>query len=254
MGGVSISCTVTSFQGIMAGVGSPEVIIEGHASAHHFSLKPSHVRLLQQADLVIWIDDHFESGFHDLADTLPGTTRQLQLVPQLSLSHDDGHIWYSPILIGEVTRLITTALEQLDPVNQARYRENSKRLTRALDDWRQQAIRQGLPAVDKIVSEHDFLFHFTADFGLGPVISVHDTHDDHGGLRELSKLEIAMVEQQISCLVGFHDNPIPLAQRLVDKFELEVVNISTLPTETEGIPKIVARLEQLRQGLLACPA
>ena len=39
---------------IMTGVAEPGLIIDGHASAHHFAFKPSHMRLLQQADLVIW--------------------------------------------------------------------------------------------------------------------------------------------------------------------------------------------------------
>ena len=56
---------------LMAGVASPQSIIAGDASAHHFALRPSHMRLLQQADLVIWIDRHFEAGFNRVAETLP---------------------------------------------------------------------------------------------------------------------------------------------------------------------------------------
>ena len=65
---------------LMAGVGVPQSIITEGASAHHFALRPSHMRLLQQADLVIWIDRHFEAGFGQLAHTLPRSTGQLELL------------------------------------------------------------------------------------------------------------------------------------------------------------------------------
>ncbi len=45
---------------LMRGVTSPQSIITDGASAHHFAFRPSHMRLLQQADLVIWIDSNFE--------------------------------------------------------------------------------------------------------------------------------------------------------------------------------------------------
>ena len=66
---------------LMVGVAIPEAIIAEQASAHHFALRPSHMRLLQQADLVIWIDRGFESGFQRISQVLPGNTVQLELLP-----------------------------------------------------------------------------------------------------------------------------------------------------------------------------
>jgi zinc transport system substrate-binding protein len=65
---------------LMAGVATPEVIIRDQASAHHFALKPSHMRLLQQADLVIWIGGNFEAGFSRISEVLPDSTRQLEQI------------------------------------------------------------------------------------------------------------------------------------------------------------------------------
>ena len=100
---------------LMAGVASPQTIIGDGASAHHFALRPSHMRLLQQADLVIWIDRHFEAGFGRIADTLPRSTRQLELLPALGMNHSDGHIWYSPRRLQQVAELIANQLGDIDP-------------------------------------------------------------------------------------------------------------------------------------------
>ena len=40
---------------VMDGVGEPSLIIEGSTSPHSFTLKPSHAKLLEEADLIFWV-------------------------------------------------------------------------------------------------------------------------------------------------------------------------------------------------------
>ena len=47
--------------GVMEGVGTPSVIIEGAGSPHTYSLKPSQARQLQDAKLVFWMGDELET-------------------------------------------------------------------------------------------------------------------------------------------------------------------------------------------------
>jgi len=42
---------------VMEGVGEPDVIVDGYNSPHGFSLKPSHAKMLENADLVIWVGE-----------------------------------------------------------------------------------------------------------------------------------------------------------------------------------------------------
>ena len=46
---------------IMDGVGKPDVIVDGYNSPHNFSLKPSHAKMLENADLVIWVGEDLEA-------------------------------------------------------------------------------------------------------------------------------------------------------------------------------------------------
>jgi len=46
---------------VMQGVGAPDLIVEGAASPHTYSLKPSQARQLQEADLVFWIGHELEA-------------------------------------------------------------------------------------------------------------------------------------------------------------------------------------------------
>jgi ABC-type Zn2+ transport system, periplasmic component/surface adhesin len=46
---------------IMKGVGEPQLIVDGAASPHTFSMKPSNARALQNADLVVWVGHGMET-------------------------------------------------------------------------------------------------------------------------------------------------------------------------------------------------
>jgi len=47
--------------GVMSGVGTPSLIVDGAGSPHTYSLKPSQARLLQDAKLVFWMGDELEA-------------------------------------------------------------------------------------------------------------------------------------------------------------------------------------------------
>ena len=45
---------------LMDGVGKPDLIVEGYGSTHGFSMKPSHAKILQNADLIFWVGEDLE--------------------------------------------------------------------------------------------------------------------------------------------------------------------------------------------------
>ena len=46
---------------VMKGVGEPALIIDGSTSPHNFTLKPSHAKLIEQADIIFWIGKDLET-------------------------------------------------------------------------------------------------------------------------------------------------------------------------------------------------
>ena len=56
--------------GVMAGVAEPELLLKGGESPHSFTLRPSDVRKLGRAELVIWVGEALETP---LSDTLEAT-------------------------------------------------------------------------------------------------------------------------------------------------------------------------------------
>ena len=46
---------------LMDGVGKPDLIVDGYSSPHGFALKPSHAKMLQEADIVFWVGEDMEN-------------------------------------------------------------------------------------------------------------------------------------------------------------------------------------------------
>ena len=46
---------------LMDGVSKPDLIVDGYSSPHGFALKPSHAKMLQEADLIFWVGEDLEN-------------------------------------------------------------------------------------------------------------------------------------------------------------------------------------------------
>jgi len=55
---------------VMNGVGKPDVIVDGYNSPHGFSLKPSHAKMIENADLIIWVGEDLEAFLEKPLNTI----------------------------------------------------------------------------------------------------------------------------------------------------------------------------------------
>ncbi len=67
---------------IMEGVGSPDLIVDGYNSPHGFSLKPSHAKMLQEADIVIYVGEGLEEFLEKPLDSLAQNAVKFELLKQ----------------------------------------------------------------------------------------------------------------------------------------------------------------------------
>ncbi len=234
---------------IMSGIANPQLIIEAHQSAHHFAFKPSHMRRLQQADLVIWIDRHFEAGFNRVPEILPNSTRTLELMPALGIDNGDGHFWYSPELLLMSIGIVANALTDLDPNNRSRYLENAQRLKQAISEWRQGLQQRWQDSTPRLLTDHGFLAHFANDFKLFEITAIQDHHDAHGGLKGLERVEKWLRDKPADCLLTLETATSPLAASLAARHRLKIISLSD---KGQNPGTILQRLVQLQAALETC--
>ncbi len=253
---INVVTSILPLQGItaaiMLGVGEPELLIKDQGSAHHFAFRPSHFRALKRADLVIWIDRNFESGFQQLPDLLLDSTVQLELLPTLGLSNQDGHIWYSPILLGRVIDQITVALSKLEPQNEDVFKRNQLNLKQAVSDWDQSFRELIANSKPRYLLDHNFLTHLEASFGIEPVATINDEHDQHGGIQALRLIERLLEAGSAKCLLSNEASISKMGRNLAERYGLEVYKITDYSGQGKAGASFMQHLWQLHDALANC--
>ena len=88
---------------LMDGVGKPDLIVDGYASPHGFSMKPSHAKMLQNADLIFWVGEDLENFLEKPLNSIAKKAEKIELIEIKGLKklkfrernvfdeHDHGH-------------------------------------------------------------------------------------------------------------------------------------------------------------------
>jgi zinc transport system substrate-binding protein len=93
---------------LMDGVSQPGLIVDGYASPHGFAMKPSHAKMLQEADLIFWVGEDLENFLEKPLKSIAKKAEKIELMEIKGLNklkfrernifdghddhgHDDGH-------------------------------------------------------------------------------------------------------------------------------------------------------------------
>ncbi|WJS86230.1 zinc ABC transporter substrate-binding protein [Paracoccus sp. TOH] len=188
-------------QQVMGDLGAPEVLLEAGGDPHHYQLRPSQARSLQDAELLIWVGPSLTPWLERGASALPKGSRSLTLLDRPEThrrdygggnGHDHGgahdhagdghdhphsgtdpHAWLDPANGQAWLQAIAAALSERDPDHAAAYAANAEKAAAeiaALDG----ELKAGLgPAQGKrFVVFHDAYGYFTGHYGLEPAIPV----------------------------------------------------------------------------------
>lgn len=221
---------------ITDGVSEPKVLLPIGASPHDFSLRPSDIRNINSAGLVVWVGPELE-GFmakplanhpHALALT------QVEGMPLFNYAtqdshdfhdhddhdhaahehgdHDEGHeghhhegvdphIWLGPTQAKVIAKAIASELGKLDPANQARYDANL-----AAFDTKVDAKDKVIAGQMKAVNEKGyFVFHeaygyWERHYGMSSKGHFTVSPERRPGAKTLVDIRKALEEKQASCI------------------------------------------------------
>ena len=65
---------------LMDGVGKPDLIVDGYNSPHGFSMKPSHAKMLQNADLIFWVGEDLENFLEKPLNSIAKKAEKIELM------------------------------------------------------------------------------------------------------------------------------------------------------------------------------
>lgn len=197
------------------GVSEPEVLVASNASPHDYALKPSDVKRLRTADLVVWYGSDLEPF---LTKVLGNQHNVLTLsdIQGLELreydgghhdhdGHDHGshdpHFWlgYKPTL--QVAQAITERLSEVDSEHKAQYRTNLAEFETKLTQQQDQIKAQLAPVADAgYYVFHDAYGYFEQDFPLNHLGYFTVSPDRKPGAKTLIAIRKALKNQNAQCV------------------------------------------------------
>ncbi len=65
---------------LMDGIAKPDLILDGYASPHGFALKPSHAKMLQNADIVFWVGEDLENFLEKPLSSIAKKAEKIELL------------------------------------------------------------------------------------------------------------------------------------------------------------------------------
>ena len=218
---------------IMDGVGKPGVIVDGYNSPHGFSLKPSHAKMLENADLVIWVGEDLEAFLEKPLETIAKKATNIELMDLKGIKklefreknifeghenhkeHDDHkekdnhedhahgehdpHVWLDPVNAKVFIKEITKQLIKLDSANSSIYKSNSKKALAEMDELIKD-IKNNLKKDLRFVVFHDAYQYFEDRFGIKVLGALTVNTDVMPGAEQLSKIREAIEHEKVNCL------------------------------------------------------
>lgn len=219
--------------GVMQGIGEPALLIEGGASPHDYSLRPSEVQLINRAQVVFWVGPELESFLQrPLANARVRSVELLETpgLHRLSIreggpweahehhdaqgkgnheedhghhAHDghDAHIWLDPRNAMAMVRQISTVLSELDPAHQAEYEQNSAALTERLEVLDQELMAQLAPVKEvPYFVFHDAYQYFEQRYTLNAVGSIVASPEQLTSARRVQEIRNLIRSDQARCV------------------------------------------------------
>ena len=218
---------------VMDGVGKPNVIVDGYNSPHGFSLKPSHAKMIENADLIIWVGEDLEAFLEKPLVSIAKKATKVELMDLKGIKklkfreknifeghddhghkkdkHDDHgheghahgehdpHIWLDPMNARVIIKEITNQLVKLDSTNAAKYKANSKDAIADIDALTK-SIKKDLNKNSRVVVFHDAYQYFENRFGIKVLGALTVNTDVLPGAEQLAEIREVIEHEKVNCI------------------------------------------------------
>lgn len=214
---------------IMDGVGKPDLIVEGAASPHTYSLKPSNARALEAAKVIFWVGPGMEAFLKKPLSALGSNAviAELDKAPGIKKlkfreggafeADDDGdepasdagnpaqqfdtHLWLDPMNAKAMAAEITTTLVAADPANALTYQGNQTALNDKLDALDREIVTALSPVKEKpFVVFHDAYQYFERRYGVRVAGSITVSPETIPGAARVAEIHDKVANLGATCV------------------------------------------------------
>lgn len=198
------------------GVSTPQLLIPANQSPHNFSLRPSDVRHLARADIVMWVGPGLETYLTSMLaqEKRPQRLLEAAALPGMALldltehthehgagEHYDPHLWLNTDNARVLASALHDRLVTIDSAHAAQYGANLRDFVAALVAF-DEATRQQFATLGSasFAVFHNGTQYFEDQVGIEHRFVLVPDHEIQPGIRHLLALRAQLAEQPLACL------------------------------------------------------
>jgi zinc transport system substrate-binding protein len=277
---VSITPVHSLVSSVMQGIAEPALLVSAGQSPHASRLRPSLMRELSRADLLVWVSPDFEISLKKAVSQLKNI-EMITLIdsPAMHLldvrntgawqeehrhtaqhtaealeSIPDYHLWLSPYNARMIVEQVANVLIDMDPSNADQYRENMQQTIIRIEKTRAE-IEVTLAAFKTQVYMvyHDAYQYLEREFSMNAIGSMTQNPERKAGLKSLLNIKQSIVERNVKCLFYEPQFQPRMLKRLADQTGLSTGELDPVGANIAAGPDQWFELMfALRDGLAKC--
>ncbi|MCY3885451.1 MAG: zinc ABC transporter substrate-binding protein [Gammaproteobacteria bacterium] len=270
-------------------VSAPELLIQGKTSPHSFTLRPSDVRKLQNADILFLISETLETSTMHTLESLEFDTSVIELMNTTGMhlvhmtesdSHENGHghvhgqshshghehdathpmsgfdhhIWLDPANAIVMVDEISGSLSELDPDNSTVYEANANRLRLELEALTEE-IASNLKSAEigDFIVFHDAYKSFEHRFGLTKKSHPVLLGETRPGARRMQELRNKLMSAGVQCVFKEPQYDAKILDVLIEGTDARVAELDPLGVNLEtGSGQYFAMMRNIATTLTDC--
>ena len=258
---------------VMEGVGTPNLLLDGAASPHSYSLKPSQAADLQEADLIFWIGPGLETFLEKPMTVIGANARVVELAKAEGVvrlkarsggnfagrphidgdsgghheehndEHDglglDSHIWLDPKNAASFVQAIGQELSDADPDNAALYSENVRHVTIGLDQLVADVETDLKPVAGRsFIAFHDAYQHFEMRFGVRAAGAIAINPEVRPGAIHIRQIRTKIEILDVNCIFSEPQFPSRMINVIVEGTGAKTAVLDPLGATLENGPNL----------------
>ncbi len=268
---VSIRPIHSIVSALMEGVSEPRLLLDSNESAHTFHLKPSQLKLLSNADLLITIGDSFESGLSKVIRNIDQNYRlNLSEIKELQIydfrdhneiehdehdEHDkDLHLWLDTGNVQIIAEKIKQRLIEINPSNKEKYNTNYLELKSKLNQLEEKIQFQLEPIKSTPFAIYaDILQYFEKNFDLNKPVIIAPYHGARLSINRVIKAKNKMKNQKTRCLIYGSENTSKQINVLTEGLDIKAHSVDILGVKLEpGSEQYFDLMKEISNQLASC--
>ena len=221
--------------GVMDGLGSPSLIVDGSNSPHNFSLKPSHAKMIEDAEIIFWVGEDLETFMIKPLESIANNATKVSFMDLDSIiklkfkeenilevegydddhddhddhdNHDkhadgefDAHIWLDPKNAIEIVNEIAKTLSLKDPNKKNVYYSNAEKLNHSLNELIEK-INLSINKNARFIVFHDAYQYFEKRFDVSSAGALILNEEALPSAKKVSEIHKIIKKQNINCIIS----------------------------------------------------